>query len=146
MPIYMNWGNTTPPTIQGTVTETTHLHWIELTSVQYSSQRGDSVKNRPASPPPKITEIVLSRSADSASSELFRESINGKGADVVIHFAKLDVGHNVVYLVFKLAGTIISNYSISGSGQRSPSTESLTLNFEEIAWGSTPDVTPHTGP
>lgn len=138
MPIYMKMEG-----ITGSGTGK-HQGWIELDSVQLNPSRAHASAtgpgaNREASAP-SVSEIVVTKSTDVASSALFRESVSGTGKKVVIHFVKDDSKGQVPYLALELENTMISSYTISGHGGASSARpmESLSLNFTKITYSSTP--------
>src|SRR5262245_9516896 len=132
MPIYMKYGS-----VKGDVTAKGHEGWIELQSAQMGVHRsitspsGRGVNRESTSP--AVSEIVITKDLDSSSTNLFRESLWGRGADVEIHFLKSDGDPNP-YLAIKLKNTLIANYSVSGHGgvAHSQPMESLSLNFTSI--------------
>jgi type VI secretion system secreted protein Hcp len=144
MPIYMNWGNSVPPKIKGDVTAVGHVDWIELSSAQYGMGRNVTAptgNSRQPSSGPTISEMVITKGNDSSSPSLFRESVNGEGTPVLIDFVKIEASP-VIYLQLKLTNVLISRAVVSGGGGRA--TESLTLNFTKLEWGSGQGLTPHT--
>jgi len=139
VPIYMKFGK-----IKGDVTAKGHEGWIELTSAQLGVNRQITSPtgrgaNREASAP-SMSEIVVTKFVDQASTDLFRASMWGEGVDVEIHFVKSDdsPANDPInpYMTLKLKNTLISNYSVSGHGGDSHSKpmESLTLNFTGIEY------------
>jgi type VI secretion system secreted protein Hcp len=116
MPVFLKYSD-----IKGDVTEPAHRSWIELTSVQLPANRSSA------------SEIIVSKMADSASTGLFRESVNGQGVPAVIDFVRDD---GTVYLRIEMSGTMIASYSVSGTGDSSM--ETLTLNFTKLEFKSTP--------
>ncbi len=133
LPIYMNWGNTTPPKIQGNATDKGHLNWIELTSFQFGVYRPPRVGSQDNRKPNNTTDVTLTKSRDDASAPLFREVASGHPETVIV-----DLKQGDHLLSMRLSETIISNYSVSGDQ------ESITLNFSKLEWGGAPGVTPHS--
>src|SRR4029077_18780440 len=91
MPIYMNYND-----IPGDATAEGHEKWIEVNSCQWGVGRGISSPtggsaDREASAP-SVSEIVVTKPTDVASTKLFDESLEGEGADVTIDFCKTDKG------------------------------------------------------
>jgi len=134
MPIYMKYGS-----LQGDVTATGHEKWIEVNSFQWGVGRGISSPtggsaDREASAP-SVSEIVVTKPTDAASTKLFDESLEGEGQDVQIDFCKTDKGQLEVYLTYTLSNTMISGYSMSSGGDRP--TESLSLNFTKVEYKNT---------
>jgi type VI secretion system secreted protein Hcp len=136
MPVYLKYGN-----ITGEVTEPAHRGWIELSSVQWgvgrgvSSPTGGSAGRESGSS--NVSEIVVTKNVDSASTALFRESLSGEGVSAVVDFVRDD---GSVYLRVAMSGTLIASYTLSGSGD--DATESLTLNFSKVEFKSTPGTPP----
>src|SRR5579862_6252258 len=91
MAIYMNYDG-----ITGDVTSAGHEQWIELTSFQWGVGRGisnsaGSGADRESSTP-SVSEIVVTKVTDSASTNVFRGSVGlapiGEGKLVKIHITK----------------------------------------------------------
>ena len=133
MPIYMKIDG-----VDGSVTEADHTGWVELNSFQWGVGRGistpvGSAANREASLP-SISEIVVTRQMDKASSNLFDLSVSdATGKAVQIDFVQTATGGsgNIVYLHYELENALISGYSLS-SGGNDPS-ESISINFTKIS-------------
>ncbi len=123
MPVYMKY-----PGIKGSA-KGKHFGWIELQSVQFGSFRsvndaGGSGKSR------TLSDIVVTKFPDSASSGIFTEALSGTGQTVRLEFVD-DKG--VVFLTMTLENTMISSYTVSGHGGRDGmNIESLSLNFTKI--------------
>lgn len=135
MPIYMKYGN-----IKGDVTAKGHEGWIELQSAQLGVQRqvtspSGRGANREASKP-SVSEIIVSKFQDGTSTNLFRESLQGEGVDVEIHFINSSEDPINPYLTLKLKNTMISGYSVSGhrGADNSRPLESLVLNFTAVEY------------
>ena len=139
MPIYMKYGD-----IKGEVKDPAHRGWIELMSIQWGVGRSISSptgSSREASAP-SVSEIVVTKRQDSASTRLFNESMVGNGAKVIIEFVKDD---GTVYLRLELSNTLISGFSMSGKGGGVRPTESLTLNFTKVEFKNLPGTPGETG-
>jgi len=137
MPIYMNYDG-----IPGSVTAAGHEKWIELHSAQMgvnrhvtSAQGRD--ENREASIP-SISEIVITKDLDAASTNLFRAALYGEGKTVKIDFCKTDKDKFEPYLQLELTNTLVSSFSQSGSGgdTHSRPMESVSLNFTKIQYNT----------
>jgi type VI secretion system secreted protein Hcp len=140
MPIYMNWGNSVPPKIKGTVTAAGHVGWIELTSVQFGARNyaaAPTDSGRGSSP--AASEIVITKNSDSSSVALYSEASRGEATTVLLHYMGVQKGKPSLYLEWKLMGVLISGYSATGRGR-----ETLTLNFTRFEWGKMQGVTPYT--
>jgi len=134
MPIYMNYND-----LPGDVTAEGHEKWIELNSFQWGVGRGISSPTGASadreSSAPSVSEIVVTKATDMASTKLLNEAYQGEGVTVKIDFCKTDKGKLEVYMTYTLDNTMISGYSLSSGGDRP--TESLSLNFTKIEFKST---------
>jgi type VI secretion system secreted protein Hcp len=130
MAIYMKYG-----AIDGPVSTTGFIKWIELNSFQFgvgrgigSAARGET--NREASEP-SISEIVVTKNADIASNKLFADAVGGTmDSKVTIKFTTTAKDKVETFLTYELTDTGLSGYSVSSGGDR-PS-ESLSLNFTKV--------------
>lgn len=135
MPIYVKYGS-----LQGDVTAEGHEKWIEVNSFQFGVGRGINTPTPGASADreasaPSISECVVTKVTDAASTKLFDESLEGEGQDVTIDFCKTDKGKLEVYMTITLSNTMISGFSMSSGGERP--TESVSLNFTKIEFKNT---------
>ena len=134
MPVYMQYGN-----ILGDVTESSHVNWIELTSVQWGVSRsatnptGSAAKRNIAAP--RITELVVSKPQDVASVPLILESLKGTPKTVKIDFARTGQDRAEVYYSISLSGAVITAFAQAATTDRP--NETLTLNFTEISFQGT---------
>ena len=110
MPIYVKYGS-----ITGDVTAAGHEKWIEVNSFQWGVGRGISSPTGGSadreSSAPSVSEIVVTKAADSVVVKLLDESLEGEGEDVTIDFCKTDKGKLEVYLSYTLTNTMISGFS-----------------------------------
>jgi type VI secretion system secreted protein Hcp len=129
MPIYMKYD-----TIQGDTTAAGHEKWIELKSCQWGVGRGISSPTGAAadreSTAPTVSEIVVTKDTDAATTKLLNEAYQGEGKTVQIDFCKTDKGNIEVYLTLTLENCLISGHSHSSGSERP--TESVSLNFTSI--------------
>jgi type VI secretion system secreted protein Hcp len=133
MPIYMNYTG-----IPGDVTTTGHVAWIECHSFQWGIGRGITAPSGGSADregsTPSVSEVVLTKDTDSASTNLMRASVGvGPGAEgqtVYFDFVKTDTAQPEPYLQFELDNTLVSGWSMSSGGDR-PS-ESVSLNFTKV--------------
>jgi type VI secretion system secreted protein Hcp len=124
--------------VKGSVTEQGHKEWIELDSCQMGVNRhitnpvGKGTNREAAAP--SVGEIVITKAQDDASEGLFRAALCGPGKKVTIHFCKTDEDKIETYLQFELENTLVSSYSVSGTGGTTHGrpTESLSLNFTKL--------------
>jgi type VI protein secretion system component Hcp len=145
VPIYMNWGDTTPPKIKGDVRTAGHAGWIELTSAQVGLARsaGGSADRSGSA----VKEMVVTKATDATSSSLIRESLQGTGTRVRINFVDASNGSTYVYQQVILTDVLVSGYSLTAGapGKNGQPQESISLNFTGSEWGPGQGVTPHPG-
>lgn len=135
MAIYLKYDG-----IDGDVTEDKHKKWIEVSSLQFGIGRSiqtptGASENRESSHP-SVSEVVVSKSMDTASSKLFTEAVTGEGKKVEIHLVSTSKNVSNVYAEYTLTNSMISGYSVSSGGDR-PS-ESISINFTKIEYKVTP--------
>lgn len=135
MAIYLKYDG-----IDGDVTEDKHKKWIEINSLQFGIGRSiqtptGASENRESSHP-SVSEVVVTKSMDTASSKLFTESVTGEGKKVEIHLVSTSKNVSNVYAEYTLTNSMISGYSVSSGGDR-PS-ESISINFTKIEYKVTP--------
>jgi len=93
---------------------------------------------------PNVSEIVITKSMDSASMALWNQSLNGEGVTIQIDFVKSG-GNKSPYLTYTLQNALISGYQ-PGPSRSDGLTESLSLNFTKMTFdthGTGPDVSGH---
>ncbi len=135
MAIYLKYDG-----IDGEATHDKHKKWIDVGSLQFGVGRGistpsGSTANREASEP-SISEVVVTKMLDAASSKLFVESCTGAaGKKVEIHLVSTGSPGNT-YVEYTLHNALISGYSLSSGGDR-PS-ESISINFTKIEYKHIP--------
>ncbi len=120
--------------IGGTVTETLHQNWIELTSCQVKGNDTSSTSHGANMSDFKkdIRSVVCTRNVDGTSPELMKiVAGQGRNGDLVawIDFVKdpWDGAKGYAsWLRIKMDGVAITSYQASG---RAPATETFELNF-----------------
>ena len=132
MALYMKYGS-----IDGSVTTEGFAKWIELNSFQWGTSRGVGTAARGAlsreSTEPSISEAVITKLGDIASTKLLMESLNGLlNNKVVVKFTTTNKGNPVTFQTFEFTDTGVSSYSLSSGGDLH--SESLTLNFTEVMY------------
>jgi type VI secretion system secreted protein Hcp len=139
MPIYMKLEDAKGKmVVLGDVTTAAHAGWIELHSANLGSARQTSP-----------SEIVVTKLQDSASVGLRQRSVTGgEPLKVTIDFVKDEDDQEAPYLSIILSETLISNYSVSGSGggANDGPMETITLNFTKIEFSTKPTSTPDGTP
>lgn len=120
MPIYMKYEG-----IEGSATGK-YKGWIDLESCQLNPYvRSGRVG---------ASEIVVTKSHDTASPQLFKEGLTGTGKKVTVDFVK---GNIAPYMSIEMEGVLISSYSVGGSGaSQDKSSESLSLNYTKISYST----------
>ncbi len=130
MAIYMKWDG-----IDGAVTTSGFEKWIELNSFQLGVGRAIGTAARGAATreasEPNISEIVISKRLDKASTKLMMDAVAGDlSATVKFKFTTTTKDKVDTYLAYELTNCGLSGYSKSSSGDAP--TESMTLNFTKI--------------
>ncbi|MFJ2982137.1 MULTISPECIES: type VI secretion system tube protein Hcp [unclassified Pseudomonas] len=124
--------------IKGTSTVSGHADWITVDALQMGVGRSISASgggtDRDTSNP-SFSEIILTKSTDMASADLFMEAVCGKSlGKAEIHFVQTGGvdAKDQVYFKLELEEAIVSSYSASSSGER-PS-ETFSINFTTISY------------
>ncbi|CAH2602720.1 Type VI secretion system tube protein Hcp [Rhodovastum atsumiense] len=134
MAIYMNYNN-----IPGDVTESGHAKWIELNSFRWGMGRGISSpvgsSAERESTAPSVSEVVVTKENDIATSKLMQEAFSGEGQTVKIDFTRTAKDKQEIYLSIELTNTMISGYSHSSAGDRPG--ETISLNFTKVQFSTT---------
>jgi type VI secretion system secreted protein Hcp len=130
MAIYMKYGS-----INGDVTTTGFSQWIELDSMEFgvgrsigSAARG--LENRESSEP-SISEIVVTKNMDVASTGLLEDAWGGELNNTVTIKVTTTTKNGVIdFLEYDLENCGLSSYSVVSKGEMP--IESLSLNFTKI--------------
>ena len=135
MPIFMKYDG-----VDGDVKAAGHEKWIMLDSCQLGVHRNIANtsgrgQNREASAP-SVSEIVVTKKQDCASTGLFKASLHGEGKKAEIHFCKTDKDKVEPYMKIELENVLISSYNVSGHGGdgNDRPMESLSLNYTKIVY------------
>ena len=128
--IYMKYGD-----VDGAVTTTGFEKWIELSSFQWGVGRAIGTAARGAATreasEPSISEIVVTKRLDKASTKLFMDAVAGDlSATVKFKFTTTTKDKIDTFLAYELTNCGLSGYSISSGGDAP--TESLSLNFTKV--------------
>ncbi|WP_158743550.1 type VI secretion system tube protein Hcp [Acidisphaera sp. L21] len=135
MAIYMKFGD-----IKGRVATEGFKEWIELMSFQHGVGRavtsGSGGKQREGSNP-EISEVVVTKVFDDASSKLYQDALAGS-FDTKVEFKFTTTTKNKIdtYLAYELKQCGVSSYSMSSGGDNPM--ESLSLNFTNILVSPSP--------
>lgn len=135
MSIYMKFGK-----VDGPVTTTGFIKWIELDSFQWAVHRavssGVGGKTRESSAP-NISEIVVTKKLDSASPKLYQDAVAGTfDTKVEIKLTTTTKDKIETYLAYEFENCGVSSYSMSSGGDRPM--ESLSLNFLKVTYTPSP--------
>ena len=130
MAIYMNWDG-----IPGAVTTTGFEKWIELSSFQWGVGRGIGTAARGAASreasEPNISEIVVTKRLDKASTKLFMDAVAGElSATVKIEFTTTN--KDKVDTLPRLRTDQLRAERLQHLERRRRTEESLSLNFTKI--------------
>jgi type VI secretion system secreted protein Hcp len=123
------------PTAKGEASAEGFKDYFEVHSLQWGVGRGISsgvggASKREATAP-SVSEITVTKTFDTASPLLLKESLGGKAQVVKISLTQTDNdGKHVAFQKYVLTDCLISGYSFSSGGDR-PS-ESLSLNFTKV--------------
>ncbi|WP_097459726.1 Hcp family type VI secretion system effector [Mangrovitalea sediminis] len=138
MAIYMNFNGLK---VKGNVTAEGYKDWIRLDSYQFGVGRSISMEaghlaNREATRP-NISEMMVSKVMDKASSGLFKESLTGSdGCKVVIDVVRTSADKIDKFVTYELEDCLISSYSVSAGSEGAPS-ESISLSFGKVTMSYT---------
>lgn len=114
--------------------------WIEIGSFHFGCSRtistavGSGGKRESSSP--SVTEVIISKVTDSTSPLLLQEALIGKASTAKIDVVQTGPDQLNTFLEITLTNAMVSQYSISGGGERP--TESITLDFTKIEFKYTP--------
>lgn len=131
MAIYLKFGN-----LKGNVTAEGYVDQIAIGAIKFNVKRKVSMEvgnlsNRESSKP-SLSQIILSKKADSSVAALFKEALAGSsGQEATITFVRTGSNKVQEFMVYKLTNCIISEYDISAEGEDEPS-EQLALSFSTI--------------
>lgn len=122
-------------TITGDVTTQGFEKWIAVNSFQWGVGRGigsaTAGSTSRESSTPSISEIVVTKSTDSASVKLVQDGTAGElNHPVTISFTSTTKTETLEFLKYELENVGLSGYSVSSGGDM-PS-ESLSLNFSKV--------------
>jgi type VI secretion system secreted protein Hcp len=123
--------------IDGAVTTKGYEKWIELNSFQMGVGRAIGTAARGAATreasEPSISEVVVTKRLDKASTKLFQDATGGDlSATVKFKFTTTTKDKVETYLAFELSNCGLSGYSMSSGGDAPQ--ESLSLNFTKIMY------------
>ena len=131
MAIYMLYDG-----VKGNVTANGFANHITLNSVNFGVGRGitmeaGNMSNR-ESTRPTISEVNISKFADSSITSLFKEAVSGSvGKTVVIKFVRTGADKVQEFMNYTLENCLVSSYSISADAEGEP-TENIALSFSKI--------------
>jgi type VI secretion system secreted protein Hcp len=133
VPIYMKYDGVT-----GNVTESGHTGWVELNSFSWGLGRAISTvvgssDDREASAP-SVSEVVVTKDCDVASTTLLQEALSGFGKTAQIDFTRTAKGQLDVYLTITLTNAMVSGYSHGSKGGDGRPQETLSLNFSKFEY------------
>ncbi|QQS41849.1 MAG: type VI secretion system tube protein Hcp [Acidobacteriota bacterium] len=137
MPIYLKFEG-----IQGNG-KGRYKGWIEIDSAQlgYAGPRPPLLKNKPGGS--VVSEITITKIADSTTPQMLRHLHNNEGRKVKIHFVKSDGPKEAPYISIELENTLISSYSIVNQpGGKANYYETIALNYTKITYNTSPISTP----
>lgn len=122
--------------IKGNVTADGYKDHISVLSLQFGVGRGISMEpgnlsNREATRP-TISEVTLTKPADTSATSLFKEAVTGSsGKKVTIKFVQTGADKVVEFMTYTLEDVLVSGYSVSADANSDPM-ESISLSFSKI--------------
>jgi len=126
--------------IDGPVTTKGFKNWVELNSFQYGLSRGvtsGAGGSTRESSHPSVSEIVVTKHYDTASPNLYQNSVAGNlDATVHIKMTQTTKMGTDTYLSYELTKCGVSSYSLSSGGDKPM--ESMSLNFLKVMVTPTP--------
>lgn len=131
MAIYMKYDG-----ISGNVTADGFADHIAVDDVNFGISRGitmeaGNMSNREATRP-TLTEIHLTKYADTSVTSLFKEAVTGvAGKTVEIKFVRSGSDSVVEFMNYTLENCMISGYSITATAEGEP-VENISLSFSKI--------------
>jgi type VI protein secretion system component Hcp len=136
MPLFLQFTRTGQPAIKGASKAKFHEGWIEIASMQWGPHRfAPRVNPDDRHPPPSVSDLVITKNVDAASSILFRETLSppGDGLTAKIDFVKDGANPNDLILSITAENVIISAYSASGGrGAGATPLEQVTITFTRV--------------
>lgn len=131
MAIYLKFGN-----VKGNVTAKGFEKQIAVDSAQFAVSRNvtmesGNLSNR-ESAKPQLSEISLSKKADSSVAAIFKEVVTGaSGQEATLTFVRTGKDGLKAYMSYVLTNCIVSSYSITAQGDAEPS-ENISLSYSKI--------------
>jgi type VI secretion system secreted protein Hcp len=123
--------------IAGDVTSSKYPQWIEVLSWSWGATNTAQSSSSGQSSKPTVSEIVVTKDVDSASTPLLKDTLAGThGQTVTVSFVKGDAtGQQYEYLTFTLTDTFISQWTIDwgddkAAGSADP-VEGLSFSFQK---------------
>ncbi len=137
MSTYINF-----PGITGESAEANHTGWVEVNSISLPISRSivSGATGVARAGTTTLGDIAVHKSWDSSSPVIWARVGSGKNNDPVTIELCSDLGGNTVCnLQLVLNNCIHSSYSLSASGDMSPTpSELITLNYSKLSWTYTP--------
>lgn len=122
--------------IAGNVTAEGYADHIPVLTVNFDVSRGitmesGNMSNREATRP-TLSEIVLTKYADTSVTSLFKESVTGSaGKTVELKFVRTGADKVQEFMVYTLENCMISGYSITADAEGEP-VENISLSYSKL--------------
>jgi type VI secretion system secreted protein Hcp len=122
--------------VKGNVTAEGYKNHIAIKSVKFGVRRGVSMEpgnmsNREATRP-SLSQIVLTKTADSSATALFKEAVTGStGKKAVLKFVQTGADKVQQFMDYTLENCLISGYLIEANAEEAPK-ETIVLSFSKI--------------
>ena len=133
MAIYVKYGK-----IKGDATEQKHkgsdgwwvAHSCSFNVSRHISTPTGNTQDRSASHA-HVSDIMLTKTQNTVSSDFFKEATKGKGETVIIEYVQDGAEHGQPFMKLTLTNAMISHWSSGASGEGRPS-ESMSIAFTEM--------------
>ena len=137
MPIYMKFEGA-KPAVPGTVKDSGHANWVEVTSVQLASLRsvssfgrgGERGTGRVSS-----GDVVFTMPMNASASAVWSNSMEGTSMKVLVDFLGSGEKQGEVYLSVTMTEAMVVSASVSGDGAGlDKSIMVASLNFKQMIY------------
>jgi len=126
MPTYMRFTEKGLAVVKGDVTAKGHEKWIELATFQMALPQGHGSRDPDVAS--SMSEVVITKSPDSASMQLFNESVRLRPMTVEVDFVK--PGETAPYITFTLQNATVSVFVMATHQSK----ESVSLSFSKVTY------------
>ena len=137
MPIYMKFEGA-KPAVPGTVKDSGHANWVEVTSVQLASHRSISSFGRGAERGVgrvSTGDVVVTMPMNASAMAVWTNSVEGTSMKVLVDFLSSGEKKGEVTLSVTLTKAIVASVSVSGDGKGPDGSIMVaSLNSEQMTY------------